>query len=48
MIVISNQLVINEQELELNAIRAQGAGGQNVKTFRLIKPTTINSDNTSA
>ncbi|OUS32828.1 hypothetical protein A9Q98_00430 [Thalassotalea sp. 42_200_T64] len=30
MIVISNRLVINEQELELNAIRAQGAGGQNV------------------
>ncbi|WNC73034.1 alternative ribosome rescue aminoacyl-tRNA hydrolase ArfB [Thalassotalea psychrophila] len=30
MIVISNRLQINEQEIELNAIRSQGAGGQNV------------------
>ena len=30
MIVISNRLQINEQEIEFNAIRSQGAGGQNV------------------
>lgn len=30
MIVISNQLQIDEQEIEFNAIRSQGAGGQNV------------------
>ncbi len=30
MIFISNSLQINEQEIELSAIRSQGAGGQNV------------------
>lgn len=30
MIVISNHLQINEQEIEFSAIRSQGAGGQNV------------------
>ena len=30
MIVISNQLMINEQEIELNAIRAQSTGGQHI------------------
>lgn len=30
MIVISNNLYLNEQEIEFSAIRSQGAGGQNV------------------
>ena len=30
MIVISDQLQINESEIEFHAIRSQGAGGQNV------------------
>ncbi len=30
MIVISNNIILNDNEVELIAIRAQGAGGQNV------------------
>ncbi len=30
MLTLSNQVTIPENEIELNAIRAQGAGGQNV------------------
>lgn len=30
MLVVSNNVVIPDHEIELNAIRAQGAGGQNV------------------
>ena len=30
MLVVSNTVVIPDHEIELNAIRAQGAGGQNV------------------
>jgi Protein chain release factor B len=30
MLQISNQVIIPDAEIELNAIRAQGAGGQNV------------------
>lgn len=30
MLVVSNNVVIPDYEIELNAIRAQGAGGQNV------------------
>lgn len=48
MIFISKNLSINELEIEFSAIRSQGAGGQNVKKFRLIRPTTIKGDNTSA
>ncbi|MEY3789028.1 MAG: hypothetical protein RLZ75_3236, partial [Pseudomonadota bacterium] len=30
MLLISNQISIPETEIEVNAIRAQGSGGQNV------------------
>ena len=30
MIFITNNITLNDNEVEINAIRAQGAGGQNV------------------
>lgn len=39
-IIISNNVSIADDEIEWKAIRAQGAGGQNVKTFCLIRPVT--------
>ncbi|HEX6261037.1 MAG TPA: peptide chain release factor-like protein, partial [Woeseiaceae bacterium] len=30
MLKVSDDIVIPEQEIEINAVRAQGAGGQNV------------------
>jgi protein subunit release factor B len=38
MLALSNNVWLDQNELELTAIRAQGAGGQNVKNFWLIRP----------
>ena len=37
MLQISNKVTIPDAEIEMHAIRSQGAGGQNVKLFRGIK-----------
>jgi protein subunit release factor B len=37
MLYIAHNVIIPEREIDLTAVRAQGAGGQNVKLLCLIK-----------